>query len=155
MDTQWSASLLSTASTAKTLVHYVGAPANRSPQLLQMASHWLFLDMRVYASVNSSAFGRMDPEKRPTWIWGNLGKGFRVPECSLQGGSRQVLLVPEAGSPAGPVDVSVLGWAVAAEGPEQAPIKCAAPAGTPAVQACGHTALDPSFYLGYAFCSLL
>ena len=36
---------------------------------------------------------------------------------------------------------------MAAEGPEQAPVKRAAPAGTPAVQACGHTALDPSFYL--------
>ena len=48
-----------------------------------------------------------------------------------------------------------MGWAVAAEGPEQAPVKCAALAGTPAVQACGHTALDPSFYLGYAFFSFL
>ena len=33
---------------------------------------------------------------------------------------------------------------MAAEGPEQAPVKCAALAGTPAVQACGHTALEPS-----------
>ena len=154
MDTQWSASLLSTASTTKTLVHFVDAPAIRSPQLLQKASHWPFLDRRVQASVNGSSLGRMDPGKRPTWIWGSLGKGFRVPECSLQGGLWQVLLVPEAGSPAGLVDVSVLGWAVAAEGPEQAPIKYATPAGTPAVQACGHTAFDPSFYLGYAFCSL-
>ena len=147
MDTQWSASLLSTASTAKTLMYFVGAPANRSPQLLQMASHWLFLDMRVYASVNSSAFGRMDPEKRPTWIWGNLGKGFRVPECSLQGGSRQVLLVPEAGSPAGPVDVSVPGVGYGCRRARAGPCKACSPAGAPTVQACGHAALDPSFYL--------
>lgn len=127
METQWSASLLSTASTAKTLVHFVDAPANRSPQFLQTASHWLFLDTRVRASVDGSVLGRMDPGKRPRCIWGSSGQGFRVPECSLQGGLRQVLLVPEAGSPAGPVDVSVPGVGYGCRRARAGPCKACSP----------------------------
>ena len=103
---QGSASLLSNSSTTNILVHiFVDAPACRSPQLLQIASPWPFLDTRVHTSVGWSAFRRRDTGKRPTWIWGSWTSEY----LSIWVSSGSVAGVAGAGweNPAGAVDCSV------------------------------------------------
>lgn len=105
-----------------------GHPARRSPQLLQTASPWPFLDTRVHASGSWVPFGRMDPGKRskPMSIRAT-GQGVLSSGVHAARGPWQVLLVQGGNIHLALWTHLFLWWAVAAEGPRTGSSKTDSP----------------------------